>query len=38
MTEFFIRGMLVIGIASAVLCVVMAAIEIVRIFMGRDDD
>ena len=38
MTELFIRGMLVIGIASAILCVVLAAIEIIRVFMGRDDD
>jgi len=38
MTEIFIKGFLVIGIASAVLCAILAMIELVRIFLGKDDE
>lgn len=38
MTELFVKGMLFIAIAVAVLCVILAVIELVRTFMGKDND
>jgi len=38
MTELFVKGMLCIAIASAVLCAILAMIELVRIFLGKDDE
>jgi len=38
MTELFVKGMLCIAIASAVLCAILAVIEIIRTFMGKDDE
>jgi hypothetical protein len=35
MTELFVKGILLIGIASAVICIVMAIIEVVMLLIGR---
>ena len=37
MTELFIKGFLVIAIASAVICIVMALIEIVMLLINREN-
>jgi len=36
MTEIFIKGILIIGIASAVLCILLALFEVVMILIGRE--
>lgn len=38
MTELFIKGFLLIAIASAVLCAILGIIELIRAIMGKDDD
>jgi hypothetical protein len=38
MTEFFIKSFLVIAIASAVLCIILAVIEGIRVFLGKDNE
>jgi len=38
MTEIFIRGFLVIAIASAVLCIILAIIEVIRVLIGKDEE
>jgi len=37
MTELFVKGMLLIAIASAVICIVMALIEIVMLLINREN-
>jgi hypothetical protein len=37
MSEIFIKGILCIAILSALLCVILGAIELVRTIMRKDD-
>lgn len=38
MTEFFVKSFLVIAIVSAVLCIILAVIEGIRLLIRKDNE